>query len=778
MKKVVVLAVVLSLVMAVSALTSEAEVSVTQDLTPMPLAFTENQGQWDQQVRFRADARGATMWFAGDGAYYQFTRRVESEDGQTDPADAILDRLDREPDRIETMMIKASFVGANLNPAVRGEGLLDYKCNYFFGNDPAGWRTDVANYTAIIYEQVYPGIDLKYFGSGKAMEYDFIVSPGADPSRIKIQYEGVESVSVNKNGQLVVKTEWGQVIEQRPVVYQLHNDTRMPLDGRYSLIGNNTFGFALGVDYDPTLPLVIDPVLTYSTYLGGSGSDGCYNMAAYGASPCVTGITSSTDFPILNPVQPDQGGQDAFATRFLSDGTPIYSTYLGGSALDCALGIAVDVEANAYVTGYTSSADFPILNPYQTYQAPNDVFVTKLDRYGGLVYSTYLGGSNNDVGMAITTDGGSVYLTGETYSTDFPTVNPYQINPGGRDVFVTKVGSAGNSLIYSTYLGGGGELRDDDNMGYGIAVDASGAAYVTGVTESANFPTLNPYQGTYQGGLWDVFVTKLNRYGSGLIYSTYLGGNGEEWSWDITVDASGVAYVGGGTYSTDFPTLNAYQAAFQGGAWDGFVTKLSSSGNALVYSTYLGGSGSERVRGGIVVDGAGTAYVTGTTSSPDFPVLEPFQGSLLGSDDVFVTRLGSSGSNLIFSSYLGGSSIDYGLGIALGVEEGSAYLAGWTSSTDFPTVNAYQSTLAGSFDVFVTLMSDMTCCQIRGDIDHDGALLPTDAAYFVNWLWRGGPEPPCLEEADVNGDQSVDPQDCIYFVNYMWRGGPAPVPCP
>ncbi len=551
-----------------------SNVQVTKNLTSMPLSFTENQGQWDEKVKFRANAGGATMWFGADGAYYQFTRTIESDSisvvdkryGMPD------DMMDREPDSIETMMIKANFVGANTNPQMVGVNMIDYKCNYFIGNDKSKWATDVPNYTAVLYEQVYDGIDLKYYGNGKQMEYDFIVEPGADFSQIKIQYDGAESVSVNDNGELVVKTMWGEVVEQKPIIYQIENGSRIAVSGDYDMKGTSTFGFKMTGDFDNSLPLVIDPVLSYSTYLGGSD-------------------------------------------------------YEKGRS------IAVDGSGSAYVTGVTSSTDYPTLNPYQgTYQdGGRDVFVTKLSNSGNsLIYSTYLGGSGYDYGYSIAVDGsGSAYVTGSTGSTDFPTLNPYQATINGTsDLFVTKLSSSGNSLIYSTYLGG-----NDNDYGSGIAVDGSGSAYVTGMTSSTDFPTLNSYQGTYQGGE-DAFVTKLSSSGNSLIYSTYLGGSVYDNGYSIAIDGSGSAYVTGETASTDFPTLNEYQT-YQGGG-DVFVTKLSSSGNILIYSTYIGGSANERAFS-IAVDGSESAYVTGHIQSTDFPTLNEYQTDQ-GGDDAFVAK--------------------------------------------------------------------------------------------------------------------------------------------
>ncbi|MFH1374188.1 MAG: FG-GAP-like repeat-containing protein, partial [bacterium] len=701
----------------------------------MPLAFTENQGQWDEKVLFRANAGGATMWFTHDGAYYQFTRRIpvgqdpggpdisDHDVGTTgvptykgnsvtqpgEPVSGVEGRpnargrqmstsatfTDHEPNRIETMMIKANFVGSNPNPRMVGEDILDYKCNYFIGNDPAKWRTDVPNYSAIVYEDIYSGIDLKYYGNGKQMEYDFIVSPGADPDQIMVSYEGAKSLSVDAAGRLVVETEWGTVTELKPFVYQLQNGVRTRLDSEYCLLSETAFGFVIAEGYNPEFALIIDPVLSYSTYVGGTGEDYGNSIAVDPSGAAyVTGRTLSTDFPTENPYQTDQASTDLFVTKVSSDGSSlVYSTYLGGSSTDIGNGIAVDASGSAYVTGQTWSADFPTENPYQTYQDYFDVFITKLSSSGdSLVYSTCLGSGSHDVGLGIAVDtSGAAYVTGYTGSDDFPTQNPYQTDQGSDDVFVTKLSSSGSSLVYSTYLGG-----NNNDFGRDIRVDAAGAAYVTGYTQSTDFPTQNPYQ-TDQGG-WDAFVTKLSSSGSSLTYSTYLGGSEDDLSYGLAVDISGFAYVTGLTHSTDFPTENPYQTDQD--TSDVFVTKFNSSGDSLIYSTYLGGDSTEGGEG-IAVDASGAAYVTGYTYSIDFPTENPYQTDQ-GKKDVFVTKLSSSGDSLDYSTYLGGDNNgDRGAAIVVD-SSGAAYLTGTTQS-GFPTTpDAYDTSFPGFYDLFVT----------------------------------------------------------------------------
>ncbi|MCX6831735.1 MAG: SBBP repeat-containing protein, partial [candidate division Zixibacteria bacterium] len=712
----------LLMVSTLMATTTPNSSTTIQKMNQMPLAFTKNMGQWDDRVLFRANAGGATMWFTKEGVTYQFTRRIDTGSGAVS-APGLDSRFrgndkvkgnDMEPDSVEQLVLTAKFLGANPNPEVFAEGLMEYKCNYFLGNDPSKWRTDVPNFEAVTLRDIYPGIDLKYSGDGIGQaSYEFVVAPGADIAQIKVPYEGAEETSLDSDGRMVVTTKWGDMIAA------IKSPTNGVLSGTgsFSQLSEKTIGF----EADRSTRLTTDGAsrqalgtlsvgLAYSTYLGGGNFDRGDGIAVDGSGYAyVTGYTYSSNFPTLNPYQTDQGYDDVFVTKLSSSGALIYSTYLGGGNGDGGFGIAVDGSGNAYVAGWTSSSNFPTLNPYQTDQGDVDVFVTKLSSTGNsLIYSTYLGGGSYDYGYGIAVDGsGNAYVTGLTVSSDFPTQNPYQGTfQGAYDVFVTKLSSSGNSLIYSTYLGGGSDELGDD-----IAVDDSGNAYVTGLTVSSDFPTQNPYQTTYQGA-FDAFVTKLSSVGNSLIYSTYLGGGDYDYGNAIAVDGSGHAYVTGETSSTNFPTLNPYQT--DQGAEDVFVTKLSSSGNSLIYSTYLGG-GNYDVGWGIGVDGSGYAYVTGYTSSSDFPTLNPYQTDQ-GVEDVFVTKFSSSGNSLIYSTYLGGGDGDAGYGIAVD-GGGYAYVTGWTGSSNFPTLNPYQPTYQGGVDDGDAFVTKLSGCAADADCD-------------------------------------------------------------
>jgi Beta-propeller repeat len=494
------------------------------------------------------------------------------------------------------------------------------------------------------------------------------------------------------------------VVQPRPFIYQEIAGSKHAVPGRYVLSGTNQISFEVGA-YNPTLPLIIDPVLSYSTYLGGSKDDQAYGIAIDGlGNAYVTGYTYSTNFPTKNAFQGNlKGSYTVFVTKLNASGNAaVYSTYLGGSGGDNGYSIAVDSAGNAYVTGYTSSTDFPTKNALQpANHGGDDAFVTKLNASGNaLVYSTYLGGSQDDYGQGITVDSaGNVYLTGYTFSFDFPLKNALQpINHAGSwTAFVTKLNAAGSALVYSTYLGG-----SDYDQGAGIAVDSAGNVYLTGDTGSGDFPTKNALQKTdLHPGSATGFISKLNASGSALVFSTFLGGSSLDLGQAIAVDSANNIYVTGWTASKDFPTKNPLQPTNHGHL-NAFVSKLNASGSALIYSTYLGGKGHD-IAYGIALDSKGNAYLTGYTDSANFPVVNALQPTRIAFADVFISELNANGSALNFSTYLGGSSYD-DQGNSIAVDStGNIYVAGYTQSKKFPTKNPFQGTFGGgSYDAFVT----------------------------------------------------------------------------
>ena len=438
--------------------------------------------------------------------------------------------------------------------ALEGLEVQDGRTNFFLGNDPSQWRTDVAQYARVRYRQAYPGIDVVYYGSQRELEYDFVLAPHADPRAIRLRFHGAKSVSVTSDGELAIATPGAELRQRKPVMYQGSGNSRRRIDGGYAIRADGAVGFEVGV-YDPAQTLVIDPVLSYSTYLGGNLDETARAIAVDSSgNTYIAGRTSSTRFTTQVPTPiGTRGGVDIFVAKVNPAGDAlVYLTYIGGAGLDSAFGIAVDSTGSAYVVGQTNSTDLPTVRPIQGTVRGTDGFVLKLNPAGNaLVYSTYLGGSGTDIAEAVAVDLENAYVTGYTQSTDFPTRSPVSGTLGGsQDAFVSKLAVDGASLVYSTYLGGSGI-----EIGTGIAVDL-GATFVTGGTTSTNFPLRFAFQSTRRGPS-DVFVTKLNQAGSALFYSTYFGGSGEENPGAIAVDANGDIHVTGSTASTDLFVLNA-----------------------------------------------------------------------------------------------------------------------------------------------------------------------------------------------------------------------------
>jgi hypothetical protein len=655
-----------------------------QNFARTPLYFEPNQGQTDAQVQYLARGPGYTVFLTATEAVLMASPVAKADN---------LTRTD-EPSQRPTSASQASVVRIQLiggNPAAQAQGLdrLPGIANYFLGNDPSQWRTHIPTYARVEYQEVYPGIGLVYYGNPRHLEYDFVVGPGADPSQIRLRFAGAQSVRVGAGGELVAEAGEHVLLQGKPIVYQNVAGERREIAVGFVVQGQEV-SFALG-SYDRGHALVVDPVLSYSTYLGGSGSDDGRGIAVDAAGNAyVTGYVTSPDFPTVNALQPTAGG---YVAKLSADGSAlVYCTYLGGSSQDVGGKIAVDTAGNAYVIGTTFSADFPTVNALQPYfgGGDGDAFVAKLTADGSaLVYSTYLGGSGRERGNCITVDAaGNAYVTGATNSADFPTSNPLQPVLGNLffNAFVAKLTADGSALVYSTYLGG----SSGTDRAFGIAVDAAGNAYVSGLASSPDFPRTT-HIGPPGGG----FVAKLEPTGSSLVYSTTIGGAGAH---GIAVDGAGSAYVVGGAGS-GFPTVNALQPAPGGPNGNAFVAKLTADGSALIYSTYLGGSGGD-VGAGIAVDAAGNAYVTGSASSTDFPTANPFQSSLHGVQNAFVAKLTADGSALVYSTYLGGSGGEAGSAIAVDTT-GNAYVTGLTASSDFPTANPLQPGLRGMQNAFV-----------------------------------------------------------------------------
>ncbi|HEX7333207.1 MAG TPA: SBBP repeat-containing protein [Pyrinomonadaceae bacterium] len=727
----------------------------------LPLSFEANVGQTHPQVDFISRGSGYTLFLTPSEALLAL--RAAS------PSPTTRNGLNDHESAAATVM-RMKFVGSETRPRVAGREELPGKINYFRGNDLRQWRTGISTYAKVAYQNLYPGVDLVYYGNQQQLEYDFIVSPGADPDIIAVSFEGADQLTVDAEGELVLHAAGGEIRQRKPFIYQDVDGVRREIAGSYKLKDSNTVGFQLA-EYDATRPLVIDPVLVYSTFLGGARNDQGRDIAVDASGNAyVTGFVDSFDFPTtVGAFDTNFDSQDVFVTKLNPSGSAlVYSTFLGGNSNDFGLGIAVDASGSAYVTGDTFSFNFPTtMGAFDTtHNGSFDAFVTKLNPSGSaLVYSTFVGGSSLDEATDIALDAsGSAYITGQTFSSDYPTTAGAADTTfnGTIDVFVTRLNPSGSApLVYSTFVGG-----NSSDAGLGIALDSSGNAYVTGFTFSTNFPTTVGAFDVTHGGFFngfvraDAFVTKLNLSGSTLVYSTFLGGTDSESGLGIAVDTSGSAYVTGDTSSFDFPTtVGAFDTTYNGEG-DVFVTKLNPSGGApLVYSTFLGGSDNDTGRG-IALDTSGTAYLTGRTRSFDFPTtVDAFDTTYNGEGDVFVTKLNPSGSApLVYSTFLGGSSNDFAFDIAVDTF-GSAYVTGDTASPDFPTtVGAFDTTHNGatSIDAFVFKLSTVGIAATLS-LTPPADTNPVDAQHCVTATVQdttGNPVANVVVRFDVNG--SVD----------------------
>jgi beta-propeller repeat-containing protein len=663
----------------------------------LPLSFVQNAGQVDRAVRYYAQGAGYSFYFARHKAVLALEK---GKHGQA---------------------LDLRFLGANPNARLTASDRASGTVNYFQGVQR---HTDLATYKRLIYRNLWPGIDMVFRGGSGRLEYAFRVRPGADPADIRLAYAGDQGVSVGREGALRIKTSLGTLKDARPRSFQSIDGHRVAVGSRYAL-GGGSYGIAVG-RYDRDQRLVIDPSLAYSTFLGGASDDAGRGIAVDSSGAAfVTGETASADFPTtagaFDTSHDDPSPySDVFVTKLDPAGTGTdYSTYLGGvtggsfGPDDLGRGIAVDASGAAYVTGYTSSSDFPTTPGAfdTTYNGGYDAFITKLNPSGSnLDYSTYLGGTDNEIGSGIALDSaGAAYITGRTLSTDLPTSpgafdSSYDGGPGEFDSFVTKLDPIGSSLSYSTYLGG--TLSD---VGNGIAVDSSGRAHVVGNTRSADFPiTPGALDTSQNGGPEDAFVTTVAPSGSTLFGSTYLGSSDQDIGQGITTDAAGITYVTGetdtGPGATDFPTTGGAFDTSANGNLDVFLSKLSADDSSLVYSTLVGGGGNDLGQS-VAIDSSGAAYVDGNTSSTDFPMVNAVIATAPGSDDAIALKVDPTGAALGYSTYLGGTDSDLGTGIAVDAS-GAAYLAGFTNSADFQTTpGAVDGSPGGGFDAFVSKLA-------------------------------------------------------------------------
>ncbi|MDQ4134466.1 MAG: SBBP repeat-containing protein [Actinomycetota bacterium] len=684
----------------------------------LPMSFVPNDGQFAGGVGYGARGIGYSVGLTPVEAMFHLSKSQRSDGGGRNPLDAAGEPNHRQP--ADNAIVSMQLLGADRSARPVVDDSLPGKANYIIGDDPGGWRQGVPTYGRVTYQAVYPGIDVTYHGNQGQFEYDFVVAPGADPSLVNLGFAGVQEVHLDARGDLVLKVEGGELRQHAPVIYQESLDGRVPVAGRFMVVDDGRVTFDVGA-YDRTRPLVIDPTLSYSSFLGGAGFElGAGVAVDYQGSAYVVGATTSPDFPVT-PGAFDtghNGDRDGFVAKLTPDGSAlVYATFLGGSNFDDTDSVAVDFRGNAYVRGATSSPDFPAtpgaFDP--TFNGGIDAYAAKLSPNGSsLGFSTFLGGANFDSGSGIAVDRrGAVYVPGITGSPEFPTTpGAFQTTfhgvggpfpppgPGDWDAFLTKLSPDGSRLEYSTFLGGS---RLD--VVFKVAVNVRGEAYVTGLTMSPDFPTTEGAFDRTVGGLFDAYVAKFNTDGSALAYSTLVGGSAPEGALSLAVDLRGSAIITGGTLSPDFPTTRgAFDPTFNG-VRDVFVTKLSPDGSALAYSTFLGGAGDDQ-GSGVAVNLRGEVYVTGVTSSPDYPTTpDALATTLKGETDAFLTVLNRNGTGLAYSTYLGGAGADAGNGVSVDLR-GSAYVAGETNSPDFPTTaGAFDPTFNGDADAFIVKIS-------------------------------------------------------------------------
>jgi uncharacterized protein (TIGR03437 family) len=760
--------------------------------------FEINVGQADSSYSFVASGRAQAILLSGSEAVFHL-KATKSAEPRT---------------------VHAALMGARPGAEAKAEGPLSGRVNYLIGNDPRRWHTDVPTFGRVRFTNVYPGIDVAYHGNRGDLETDFIVQPGADPQAIRIHFEGADQVGLAKDFSLETRAGARTLRWKKPTLYQTADSGALKaVEGNFKLGKDGVLGFEVGV-YDTSKPLVIDPVLTYSTYFGTSATDGAARVVADASgNSYIVGSSAAVQFPVttgtfFNSVNGKQG--TVLIAKVAADGkSMVYETHIGGSNGDLGWGIAIDSAGNVYLTGLTASSDFPVVPSSNnlTSKNPSDpanCFISKLNSAGNaLVYSMVMGGTSLDGCSSIGVDSsGNAYVVGVTDSSDLPLVNAIQttfpapsFGSASDCIFAAKLNPDGVKLLYSTYFGGSGH-----NIPTSLAVDTSGNSYFTGFTTSFSFPVSQGALQTSLGGsggqnysifsTGDAFAVKLNSAGQ-KVYATYLGGSKDDIGVGIAIDSKGNAYIGGATLSADFPVQNAFQASYHGAGGDtfanggdGFVTELDPTGSKILFSSYLGGSADDRVLG-IAVDPNSNIYLTGHTISLDFPTAGQAPQSAYAGDnstvfrtgDAFLAEVDGSSHMITFSTYLGGSGGDWAGGVAID-GAGGVIIAGGTSSANFPTsTGSYQAKYGGTDpgfantpvgDAFIAkyggAVSPVSIAGVANAASYVGGAIAPGEALFIAGTSIG---PPALAGAAFDSKGNIS--SLIAGTQFLFNGVAAPI---
>lgn len=642
----------------------------SQEVGSIPLYFEANQGQFADGTHFAARIQDLNLFL--------MDRSIVLVDHET--------------------ILNLTLSDSQSSPPIIGMQPQPGISNYFIGETTI---TNVPHYRQVRYVEVYPGIDIVFYGDHTALRYDFIIAPGADPSQIRLHFDPVQDTTLADNGNLVLHLENGILIQQAPFTYQEIEGHRREIASRFELYPNGQIGFVVD-HYDTSLPLIIDPELIYSTYLGGTNEDRAYGIAVdTEGNTYVVGSTTSPDFPTHKDFL--NGSRDVFVTKLNAAGDDlVYSTYIGGNSFDYGYDIILDANNNVVIVGETGSNDFPTTaGAYgEVFGGLRDAFVLKLNAAGnGLIYSTFLGHTSTDRAEALTLDDAdNAYVVGQSYSANFPiTAGAYDDTLAGTsDIFITKLNATGTDLVYSTFLG-----SESGEYAWDIALDPATNAYLIGRAAGADFPTTPGAFDQSHNGQNDVFVTKLNASGTDLVYSTFLGTAGLDYGYAIAVDHFGHAYITGGTSSDDFPLPNGFDQTYNGGIRDMFVAKLNPAGSQVMYGTLMGGLIVDLGQD-IAIDALGQTYITGYSDGQGFYTTpNAFDSTFNGHSDAVMIVFNTDGSRPIYSSYLGGDDEEHGSALALDADL-NAYIAGWTDSPNYYTTpGTYDGDHNGDFDAII-----------------------------------------------------------------------------